>query len=73
MAAYCSYDSDAEWKQHSRAMQMLARDLGIPEEDIRAMYETMLCSLKEGARIKDYLAILVSRNIKDMVRRAVVH
>jgi hypothetical protein len=47
---------------------MLARDLRIPEEEIQTLYETMLCSLRERARIKDYLAILVSRNVKDMIR-----
>jgi len=47
---------------------MLAKDLGIPEEEIQIIYETMLCSLKERARIKDYLVILISRNVKNMIK-----
>jgi len=54
-------------QQHSRAIQILARDLSVPEYEIQTIYETMLCNLKEGARIKDFLVILVSRNVKDMV------
>ncbi|MGD0883977.1 MAG: DUF3562 domain-containing protein [Thermodesulfovibrionales bacterium] len=68
MATACLYESDTDRKHHSRAIQMLARDLRIPEEEIQTLYETMLCSLRERARIKDYLAILVSRNVKDMIR-----
>jgi hypothetical protein len=51
---------------------MLARDLDRPEEEIRRNYETILCSLKERARIKDYLVILVSRNVKDMIKGPLV-
>lgn len=68
MASSCVYDNDADRKQHSRAIQRLAEDLLIPEEEIQILYEEMLCSLKEGARIKDYLVILVSRNVKGMIK-----
>jgi len=47
---------------------MLAKDTGVPEEKVQVIYETMLCSLKERARIKDYLVILISRNVKDMIK-----
>ena len=69
MATSCVYENDTERKQHLRTMQRLAEDLHIPEEEIQILYETMLCSLKERARIKDYLAILVSRNVKTMIKK----
>ena len=71
MGAACIYENDTEHRLHSQAIQMLARDLGRPEEEIRRNYETVLCSLKERARIKDYLVILVSRNVKDMIKGAI--
>lgn len=71
MAAACRYENDTEQRLHSQAIQMLARDLDRPEEEIRRNYETILCSLKERAKIKDYLVILVSRNVKDMIRGAI--
>lgn len=68
MATSFIYENDKDRMQHSRAMQRLAKDLDIPEEEIRTIYETMLCSLRESARVKDYLAILVCRNVKAMIR-----
>jgi hypothetical protein len=70
MATSCAYDNDKDRNLHSRAIQMLAEDLHVPEEQIRILYETMLCSLKETARVKDYLVILVSRNVKEVIRGA---
>lgn len=69
MASVCQYDNDAEERQHAKAIQMLARDLGMPEKKIRELYEEFLCSIKGGARIKDYLTVLASRNVKDVIRR----
>jgi hypothetical protein len=47
---------------------MLAKDLRISEEKIQILYEEMLCSLREKARIKEYLVILVSRNVREMIK-----
>lgn len=69
MEGVCSYDNDAEERQHAKAIQMLARDLGVPEKKIRELYEEFLCSIKGGARIKDYLTVLASRNVKEVIRR----
>ena len=69
MATSCVYENDTEHKLHSREIQRLAKDLQISEEEIQILYETLLCRLKEGARIKDYLAILVCRNVKAMIKR----
>jgi len=68
MATSCLYDNDTDRKMHSSAIQMLAREFNIPKERIQVLYEKMLSSLKEGARIKDYLVIVVSRNVKDMIK-----
>jgi hypothetical protein len=68
MTGVCQYDNEAEERQHSKAIQMLAGQLGMPEKEIRELYEEFLCSIKEGARIKDYLTVLVSRNVRDSIR-----
>jgi len=49
-------------------MQRLSEDLHIPEGEIQILYEMTLCSFKEKARIKDYLTILVCRNVKARIR-----
>ena len=68
MTTSCVYENDADRQQHARAMQRLAKDLNIPGGEIQTLYETMLCSLRERARVKDYLTILVSRNVKAVIR-----
>jgi hypothetical protein len=69
MARVCQYDNEAEERQHSKAIQKLAGELGMPEKEIRGLYEEILCHIREDARIKDYLIVLVSRNVRDVVRR----
>ena len=71
MASTCLYDNDTDRKLHASAIQMLAREFNIPAEEIQGLYETMLGSLKETARVKDFLAVLVSRNVKDMIKRGI--
>jgi uncharacterized protein (DUF2236 family) len=69
MASTCSYEDDAERDLHYRAIQRLAQDTGISEEEVQILYEAVLRTIRERARIKDYLAILVSRNVKDVIKR----
>lgn len=65
----CPYENDEAQKQHFRAIEMLAKDVSMPAEEIRVLYERLLYTLKETARIKDYLTILVSRNVKFLLRK----
>jgi len=65
------YEDAVDQNQHARAIQMLAKDLEMSEDEIARLYETTLRSLKHEARIKDYLVILVSRNVKDMIRAGI--
>ena len=44
---------------------MLARDLGVAEDFIEPLYENELRGLKEHARVKNFLSILVIRRIKE--------
>ena len=69
MATACRYENDEEEKRHFKAILMLAEDLGLPEAEIRSLYEAFFCSISEEARIKDYLVVIVSRNVRDFVRR----
>jgi len=71
MATTCAYENDKDRKQHARAIQMLADDLNIPEAEIKILYEPTLRNFKERSRISDYLVILVSRNVKYMIKGAI--
>ena len=61
------YQTEAEKRQHSSAIDMLARDLEISEDAIRPFYEIELRALQEQAQIKTFLSILVSRKVKEKI------
>lgn|GEM_PF-570163 len=67
MATSGLYENDTEQSQHFKSIRMLARDLEMPEEEIRKVYEAVLDGLKARARIKDYLGLLVSRGVRNMM------
>lgn len=55
-------------KRHARALEILARDTGVPVDKVGRLYELELEKLKKGARIKDFLTLLVSRRVKDLLK-----
>ena len=61
------YRTEAEKRQHSSAIDMLAGDLGIAEDSIRPFYENELRELQEHAQIRTFLSILVSRRVKEKI------
>ena len=61
------YRTEAEKRQHSSAIDMLAHDLGIAEDSIRPFYENELKELQEHAQVRTFLSILVSRRVKEKI------
>lgn len=70
MVSKLHYENENEMRQHLSAIHLLSQDSGVPEEDIRMLYEQELDRLKERARIKDFLSVLVSRRIKERIQRS---
>jgi hypothetical protein len=63
------YDDEAEQTLHRHAIEILLRELGLPPEEVEYLYELELQRLKEHARVKDFLAVLVCRSVRDILRR----
>lgn len=63
------YDDEAERQIHQHAMEILCREIILPEEEVRELYERELERLKETARVKDFLVVLVCRAVRDTLRR----
>jgi hypothetical protein len=63
------YDNEDERRQHDRAMELVARDLHRPVEDVRPLYESELAALRQGARVKDFLSVLASRYARLQLKR----
>ena len=60
------YDSEFEANQHATAIYTLARDLGIPENEVARLYEIELARFKGTARVKHFITVLVIRKVKDL-------
>jgi hypothetical protein len=54
-------------KHHQDAIRRLADSLGTPLETVQSLYERELERITPEARIKDYLAVLISRRVKDQL------
>lgn len=61
------YNEKDEKGRHQSAIQMLARDLGIPAKEIETLYQQVLEEFKRTARVKNFLFILVSRQVRDLL------
>ena len=61
------YESEAEEQQHLSVVSMLAKELGLAEASVRQIYEDELQVLQKHARIKTFLSIFVSRNVKKKI------
>jgi hypothetical protein len=68
MTAIQLYEDEAEKTLHARAIKTLARDLKSPEAQISQIYELELEKLKVDARVKEFLTVLVSRRIREILR-----
>ena len=68
MTAVYQYENVVEERQHLAVTHRLAQDLDMRVKDIQEIYEEFLGSVKPEARIKDYLVILVSRQVRDSFR-----
>ena len=62
-------DKEAEQKKHRQSAENLSAALDVPVERIIAVYEHELILIGQVARIRDYLPILVSRRVKDLLRQ----
>ena len=69
MIAEPKYENLSEERLHRDAIQRLAKDLNRETEEVGTIYEQFLSGVRHQAKIKDYLVILVSRQVKDVLRR----
>jgi hypothetical protein len=63
------YADDNDRSRHLHNMERLAEETGLPVQELAPLYEEVLAGFNSRARIHDYVPILVSKNIKDLLRR----
>ncbi|HUK55848.1 MAG TPA: DUF3562 domain-containing protein [Nitrospiria bacterium] len=67
MAAALISENDSDELQNFSTIEDLARELGVPVEEIHLHYEAALKELRPTARIKAFLPILAGRQVKETV------
>lgn len=70
MSSIRLYEDEIEKKQHDLAVKKLAEDLSVSEEEIRTLYEKELERVKPRAKVKDFLTVIVTREVKNLLRNA---
>ena len=63
------YATEEEQRLHSNIIYSLADQYKLDEEMIRDIYEHKLESLMDGARVKTYLPVLVTRYVKTLLNQ----
>jgi len=62
------YQSDKDYKQHSTAIHLIAEQYHINEAMVREYYEAILERLQMKARCKQFLSVLVTRHVKELLQ-----
>lgn len=68
-SVFCLYDDENERKLHLNAVEMIALRIGASQEDVERVYEIVLRRFKKGAKVKDFLPILVSRRVEYLLNK----
>ena len=58
------YSGQYEKQRHQHAIQAIAADLQLPIEEVAARYEAILMKLSVKAKVKDYLPVLIAKQIR---------
>ena len=63
------YHTDNEYKQHSQAIHLIAIQYHLKESQVRGLYEDILEKLQMKARCKNFLSVLTTRHVHDVLRK----
>ncbi len=67
------YEDEVEESRHLFVMRDLARGMKVPLEEIIEPYEKSLKKIKETAKVRDYIVLLVIRDVKEALREKSAH
>jgi HD superfamily phosphohydrolase YqeK len=64
------YDDDKERAAHAGVIHEIAQQSGLPEQEVGQFYEQELARLKQKARVKEFLPVLLRRSVWENLRQA---
>jgi ribosomal protein L34 len=57
-------------KSHQqRAIELLAQESQVPVDEVARLYRNEWAELEDGARVTGFVAILATRNVREVLRR----
>jgi hypothetical protein len=56
--------------QHASVIEDLAHETGVEPEQVRELYEQELAQLESTAKVRGFLSVLASRNVRLALRQA---
>lgn len=62
------YNDETEKRQHLNAILMLSENTRISIDVISQLYQGELGRLKQEAKIKDFLTVIVSRRVREIIK-----
>lgn len=63
------FEPDKEAVRHERAVSSLCERSGAPLAEVRSLFAQELSRLELGAKVRSYLAVLTTSNVRAMLRR----
>ncbi len=61
------FKDENERRQHENAIHRISREMGISEETVTLLYEEILGRYWSDSRIRSFLSILVSREVRQTI------
>jgi len=66
------YQSDKDYQVHLSAIQSLAMQYQLKDEEVRNIYEEALEKLQLKATCKNFLSILVTKHVKEIIENNIL-
>lgn len=63
------YPQPGKKSRQERAIELLAQESKVPVDEVARLYRNEWAALEDGARITSFVAILTTRNVREMLRR----
>jgi hypothetical protein len=66
--SYFPYDDAEDREMHRLNIERLAEEVHRTIQELAPLYENVLARMKRRARIHDFLSVLVTKNVKQILR-----
>lgn len=63
------YESEEQKNQHLRAIQILVKEIEKPGDEISRLYHLVLEEYEKEAKVKIFLPILISKRVREMIKK----